>query len=75
MADEELYNFRLGQDSALRTLRPDGWAWSLTHKCIIVLEHSRTDDTKLEPDVDPFNEPLPEELERLKTRAEDMVIK
>jgi hypothetical protein len=75
MADEELYNFHLGQDNALRTLRPDGWAWSLKHKCIFVLEHSRTDDTKLESDVDPFNEPLPEDLERLKTRAEDKVNK
>ncbi|KAJ1471175.1 hypothetical protein T484DRAFT_1978461 [Baffinella frigidus] len=73
MADEELSNFHLEQDEAFRNLRPDGWAWSLRHKCIFVLEHSRTDDTKLESDVDPFNEPLPEELERLKTRAEDKV--
>jgi len=75
MADEELSNFHLGQDDALRTLRPDGWAWSFRHKCIFVLEHSRTDDTKLESDVDLFNEPLPEELERLKTRAVDKVNK
>ena len=75
MADEELCIFRLGQENALRTLRPDEWAWSPTHMCFVVLEHSRTDDTKLEPDVDPFNEPLPEELGRLKTRAEDKVNK
>jgi hypothetical protein len=75
MADEELYNFRPGQDNALRTLRPDGRSWSLKHKCIVVLEHSRTNDTKLESDVDPFNKPLPEELERLKTRAVDKVNK
>ena len=75
MVDEELHNFHLGQDNVLRTLQPDGWAWSLKHKCIFVLEHSRTDDTKLESDVDPFNEPLPEDLERLKTRAEDKVNK
>ena len=34
------------------------WVWSLKHKCIFVLEHSRTDHTKLETDVDPFNEPV-----------------
>jgi hypothetical protein len=75
MADEELFSFCLGQDDALRSLRPDGWAWSFRHKSIFVLEHSRTDDTKLESDVDLFQEPLPEELERLKTRAEDKVNK
>jgi exonuclease III len=72
---EDLSSFHLEQDDALRTLRPDGWAWSFKHKCIIVLEHSRTDDTKLESDADPFNEPLPEELERLKKRAEEKVVK
>jgi hypothetical protein len=33
------------------------------------------DDTKLESDVDLFNDPVPEELERLKARAEDKVNK
>ena len=75
MADEQLSSFHLRQDDALRTLRPGGWAWSLKYRCIFVLEHSRTDDTKLEPDVDPFNEPPPEELERLKKRAEEKVVK
>jgi ribonuclease HI len=75
MADEELFSFNLRPDDALRTLRPDGWAWSFKHKCIFVLEHSRMDDTKLESDVDLFNDPVPEELERLKARAEDKVNK
>ena len=43
MADKELYNIRLGQDNAFRTLRPDGWVWSLKNQYIVVLEHSRTD--------------------------------